>query len=80
MEDIETKEHDTPVLTYCRKLIKKGTDPNEVLEVYRGGVMAIRVNRIGKGAKLTVDQRTTKFTRYRPMPDSLKTYYGGLPD
>lgn len=34
------------------------------MEVYRGNVLALRVNSIGKAAKLTVDQGTTKFTQF----------------
>lgn len=80
MKDIETPTNDTPVLTYCRKLLKKGTDPNEVLEVCRGDVLAIRVNGIGKGAMLNIDQETTKFARYRNPLKRMKSYGISLQD
>lgn len=66
------KRNDTPILTYCRKLIKEGTDPNTVLEVYRGDVLAIRAI-VGKAALLTVDQEYTTFVKYKPYSA------GGLP-
>jgi hypothetical protein len=67
LEDIWiNKSNDTPILTYCRKLMKEGIDPETVLEVYRGEVLAIRAI-VGKAAKLTIDQDTTRFVLYKPF-------------
>jgi hypothetical protein len=57
------KSNDTPILTFCRKLVEDGIHPDTVLEVYRGEVLAIKAV-IGKAAKLTVNQHTTSFDKY----------------
>lgn len=45
----------TPILTYCRKLIKDGVDPDTRLEIYRNHeYWDIAVKRIEDGAKLSV--------------------------
>lgn len=64
---------DQPILNYCRALIKAKKDPEMVLEVYDGPLLLMKVNGIGMGAKLAIDQDATKFKLYRPLPDSLKT-------
>jgi hypothetical protein len=58
LEDIDKGLTNTPIFAYCRKLIKEGVDPNEELEVYRKGKLNwdIKINNIGKGAELTVDE------------------------
>lgn len=66
MEDIDNGKSDIPVLNYCRKLVKQGMDTNEILEVYREEVLAIRVSGIGKGANLAIDQDRIRFCRYSP--------------
>jgi len=58
----------TPIFSYCRRLISEGVDPSTSLEVYRGDVLAMRVN-VGNGASLTVDETgTPTFKKYRPPP------------
>lgn len=44
----------TPVLTYCRQLIKEGNNPNNQLHCYRGAQLDLIVKNIGLAAKLTV--------------------------
>ena len=57
-EDIPTKTH-TPILSYCRQLIKEEVDPNTRLDVYDNEYQKgtrISVLNIGEGAKLTVKE------------------------
>jgi hypothetical protein len=44
----------TPVLALCRQLLAQGVSPDQALEVYRNGTLALRVRSIGEGARLTV--------------------------
>lgn len=63
-KDISSKTY-TPILTYCRKLIADGTDPETILEVYREEVLSLTCH-VGKCAKLTVtDDPNIRFTKYR---------------
>lgn len=59
----------TPVLDHCRKLISEGEDSTTVLEVYKtkdDDTWDLRINRIGKGARLTVKENpVVKFAKYR---------------
>jgi|SRR5882672_911304 len=58
----------TPILTYCRTLLKQGENPNTVLKTYRSDVMCIKIHGIGEGAKLTVKdnkQGTPVFVKFR---------------
>lgn len=57
------KDTDTPILAYCRKLIKDGVDPNTRLEVYRErDTWDVAVTNIGDGAKM--DVVGVSFTKY----------------
>jgi hypothetical protein len=58
-----------PVLALCRSLIAAGLDPDAALEVYRRGVLTLRVRSLGAGAALTVreDRGTPEFARYKAM-------------
>jgi len=60
----------TPVLSYCRQLIKDGVDPKTRLEVTRNGQVDIIALEIGKAAKLTVKEETSegrpRFAKYQP--------------
>jgi hypothetical protein len=61
----------TPVLALCRELLRQGVDPDQVLQVYRNGVLALRVRSIAEGAALTVaegDRGIPRFRRWKPMP------------
>ena len=44
----------TPVLALCRQLLAAGVDPDQALEVFRNGTLALRVRSIGDAARLTV--------------------------
>jgi hypothetical protein len=59
----------TPVLSLCRELLAQGVDPDQALEVYRRGVLALKVRSIGEGAKLTVEESSDgrpRFRKFRP--------------
>jgi hypothetical protein len=59
----------TPVLALCRELIATGHNPDQPLEVYRGGTLALRIRSIGEGARLTVSEeadRPPRFKRWKP--------------
>lgn len=57
LEDLP-KNSKTPILTYCRKLIKDGVDYNSKLHVFRGNQPDpdVIVNNIGDAAKLGVSE------------------------
>jgi len=62
----------TPVLTLCRRALAAGFDPNQSMEVFRNGTLALRIRSIGEAAELAVkdDNRgTPRFVRHRPGPD-----------
>jgi hypothetical protein len=44
----------TPVLNLCRELIAAGLRPDAALDVFRNGILALRVRSIGEAARLTV--------------------------
>jgi hypothetical protein len=48
-----------PALAVCRELLAAGCDPDSVLEVYRRGVLALRLRSIAAGAALTVEDGPT---------------------
>ena len=54
-----------PVLAMCRKLVAAGLDPDQALEVYRNGILALRIRSIGEGARLDVNSKSTGFVAYR---------------
>ena len=59
-------------LAICRKLIAAGHDPDSGLDVYRNGVLSLRIRSIAAGAGIDVqdDNRGVPlFTRHRPRPD-----------
>jgi hypothetical protein len=58
----------TPVLALCRELLAAGLDPDAAVEVYRSGIVALRIRSIAEGAKLTVEDDRLgrpKFRRWR---------------
>jgi hypothetical protein len=57
-----------PVLTMCREMLAAGLDPDRALDVYRNGVLSLRIRSIGEAAKLDVmdDGNGPRFVRYRP--------------
>ncbi len=55
----------TPVLSYCRQLIKEGNNPNNQLHGYRGAQLDLVVQNIGLAAKLTVRENPSPhFAKY----------------
>lgn len=70
--DGKEPKNNSPVLDYCRKLIKDGEDKKTRLEVYRGEVLCLIVKEIGKGAKLAIlenENEGPKLIKYKPLPD-----------
>jgi hypothetical protein len=59
----------TPILTACRELLSQGIDPDRALEVYRNGILALRVRSIREGARLTVreDRGVPEFAPYKAL-------------
>jgi hypothetical protein len=54
-----------PVLALCRQLLAAGLNPDQALEVYRSGVLALRVPSIGEAAGLEVNSHGTAFVALR---------------
>lgn len=44
----------TPVLNLCRQLLAQGVDPDTAVEVYRKGILALRLRSIAEAARLIV--------------------------
>jgi hypothetical protein len=44
----------SPALLACRELLRQGVSPDRTLELYRNGILAIRIRSIGEGASYTV--------------------------
>jgi hypothetical protein len=51
----------TPVLALCRQLLAAGVDPDLALEVYRQGILALRVRSLRGGAALKINGKGTDF-------------------
>jgi hypothetical protein len=64
-----------PVFALCRALVAAGHDPRRPLHAYRRDVLALGVNSIGEGAKLTVreDRAGPRFVRWEPFPRRVKS-------
>lgn len=61
----------SPVLDYCRKLIKEGTPSDYSLAVFRHGELSMVVKNIGKGAKQVIKEDDIIgpiFAKYRAIP------------
>ena len=61
-----------PALAMCRQLLAAGLDPDYALDVYRAGILALRIRSIAAGALFDVrdDKRgVPRFVRHRPGPD-----------
>jgi hypothetical protein len=60
-----------PVLELCRQLVKAGHPPDLPLEAYRGPTLCLRVESIGVGARLTVDEsENCRLARFRPRAEA----------
>jgi hypothetical protein len=60
----------SPVFALCRALLAAGANPNNKLECFRGGVLALTVKTIGIGAKLTIKENDwvgPKVVPYEPF-------------
>jgi hypothetical protein len=72
----------TPVLAVCRVLVERGHDPNQRLDCYRNGTLALTVRSIGEAAALEIDGRGTGFKCTRPVgtaPPAAQTVPGYAP-
>src|SRR5262245_27202485 len=57
-----------PSFVLCRELLAAGLDPDAALEVYRAGILALRIRTLTEGAALTVEDDRfgrPKFRRWR---------------
>ena len=54
-----------PVLTLCRELLAAGIDPNSALDVFRGGLLALRVRSVGRAARLAVEDNENGRPQFR---------------
>jgi hypothetical protein len=55
-----------PALVLCRELLAAGINPDTALEIYRAGILSLRVRSIAAGAKLDVNDE--RFVPYRSRP------------
>jgi hypothetical protein len=55
----------TPVLIACRELLARGINPNAAVEIYRRGVLALRIRTLAAGARLTVEECSDGRPRFR---------------
>jgi hypothetical protein len=49
-----TAKGTTPVLALCRQLLAAGLNPDQAMEVFRGGTLALRIRSIGEAAGLEI--------------------------
>jgi hypothetical protein len=54
-----------PALAMCRALVHAGCNPDQVLEVHREGILALRIRSIGKVADLVVEDDKNGRPRFR---------------
>jgi hypothetical protein len=54
-----------PVLKLCRELLAAGIDPNSALDVFRRGLLALRVRSVGGGARLAVEDNQNGRPQFR---------------
>jgi hypothetical protein len=54
-----------PVLALCRSLLAAGLDPDQSLEVYRAGTLALHIRSIGEAARLEINSHGTDFVARR---------------
>ena len=55
----------TTVLDLCRMLVQRGDDHKMPMEVFRHGVLALRIRSIGEAAKLEINGKGTRFKKCR---------------
>ena len=66
-----TAQGATPVLKLCRQLLASGLDPDAALEIYRRGILALRVRNLAEAAGLEINSTGSDF-----VPCAVRT---GLP-
>jgi hypothetical protein len=54
-----------PVLTLCRELLAAGIDPDSPLDVFRCGLLALRVRSVGAAARLAVEDNENGRPQFR---------------
>ena len=64
-----TASSTTPVLALCRQLLAAGLNPDQALDVFRNGTLALRIRSIGEAAGLEINGEGTGFRRAR-QPDA----------
>ena len=70
-----------PVLALCRELVEAGHDPGCQLQVYRKGVLALRVRSIGEAARLSIRGDGVGFRCVTEVVGApLNRFSGHLPD
>jgi hypothetical protein len=63
-----TARGSAPVLILCQQLLAAGVDPDQSVEVFRNGILALTVRRIGEGARLRIaPQRLPECTGASPV-------------
>jgi hypothetical protein len=63
----------SPVLSLCRSLLAAGLNPDQALDVYRAGTLALRVKSLRAGARLRVkepEHGRVHFCEWMPFPSS----------
>ncbi len=50
-----------PVLRLCRSLLAAGLSPDTALEVFRNGIVALRLRSLADGARLEINSKGTAF-------------------
>ena len=54
-----------PVLNACRELLARGLNPDTAVEIYRQGVLALRIRTLAAGARLTLEDCSDGRPRFR---------------
>jgi hypothetical protein len=58
-----TAQCSAPILTLCRELLAAGLDPDQSVEVFRNGTLALTVRSIGEAARLRIAPHGVGFQR-----------------
>ena len=64
----------TPILTACRQLLALGLSPDAAVEIFRAGVLAVKIRSLRAGAALVVEEcgdGRPRFRAYRPPPSDV---------
>lgn len=78
IETLPNNQSDTPVLRFCRKLVKDNIDPRTQLQITRNGQTTLIINDIYAAAKLTVkEDPSVHFAKYKLPSDKIIARRGG---